>query len=75
VASGESGFDIGGVARKNHADGKLAIVRGVGRIKRAGAEIEADLTAKGFLEQRFQFAMGGKAFVVQRRLVHEVGDM
>jgi hypothetical protein len=70
---GQSGFDVGGVAGQNYACRKLTVVRGVGCVKGAGTEIEADVAAKGFFEQRFQFAMGGKAFMVETRLVQKGG--
>ena len=41
AAGGQRGLDIGGVAGKDDADGKLAVVGGVGGIEGAGAKIEA----------------------------------
>ena len=73
AAGGQSGLDVSGVAGQNHADGKLTIVRGVGCVKGAGTEIETDIAAKGLFEKGFQLAMGGKAFMVQRRLVQKGG--
>jgi hypothetical protein len=73
ATGGQSGFDIGGVARQNYANGKLTVIRGVGGVKSAGTEIEADVTREGFFEQGFQLAMGGKAFMIQRRLVEKRG--
>jgi len=58
AAGGQGGFDIGCVLRQYDADRKLAIVRGVGGVEGARTEIEADLAAKGFLEQRLQLAVG-----------------
>jgi hypothetical protein len=72
-AGGKSGLNVGGVAGKNYAYRKLAIVRGVGCVKCAGTDIEANVAAKGFFEQRFQFAMGGKAFMVETRLIQKGG--
>ena len=51
--------------------GKLAVVRRVGGVERAGAEVEADVAAQRGLEQGFEFAVGGKALMVERRLVGE----
>jgi hypothetical protein len=73
AAGGQSGLDVGGVARQNHAYRKLTVVRGVGCVKGAGTEIEADVAAERFFEQRFQFAMGGKAFMVEARLIQKGG--
>src|ERR1039458_597191 len=73
AAGGQSGLDVSGVAGQNHADGKLTIVRGVGCVKGAGTEIETDVTAQGFFEKGFQLAMGGKAFMIQRRLILKGG--
>jgi len=69
ATGGKSGLNVGGVARKNHAYRNLAVVGGVGCVKGAGAEIESDVTTQGFIEKGFQFAMGGKAFMIQQRLV------
>ena len=43
AAGCESGFDIGGIAGKDDADGKLAVVGAIGGVEGARAEIEADL--------------------------------
>ena len=45
AASGQRGLYIGRIARIDHADRKLAIVRGVRGIERARAEIEANFAA------------------------------
>ena len=66
AAGCQSGFDIGRVAGKNDADGKLAVVRGVGGVEGARAEIEADLAAQRFLEERFELAVRGKALMGER---------
>jgi hypothetical protein len=73
AAGGQSGLDVGGVAGQNYAYRKLTVVGGVGCVKGARTEIEADVAAKGFFEQRFQFAMGGKAFMVEARLIQKGG--
>ena len=65
---------IGGVAGQNHAHGKLAVIRRIGSVKGARAEIEADVAAQALFEQCFQLAMGGKALMVERRLIHQLGD-
>src|ERR1035437_4007903 len=73
AAGGKSGLDVSGVAGQNHADGKLTIIRGVGCVKGAGTEIETDIASKCLFEKGFQLAMGGKVFMVQRRLVQKGG--
>ncbi len=66
AASGERGFHVGGVARKDDADGKLAIVGGVRGVEGARSKIEADFAVQ--VEQpRGEFAMGGKALVIEGR--------
>ena len=44
AAGGQRGLDIGGIAGKNNADGKLAVIGGVGSVEGARAEIEAEET-------------------------------
>ena len=57
-AGGECSLHVCRVARADDTDRKLAVVGGVGRIERAGAEIEAHLAADVFLEQGFKLAVG-----------------
>ena len=72
AAGGQCGFNVGGVAREDDADGKLAVVRGVGGVESARAEIEADKiggirAAKRFFEEGFELAMRREALMVERR--------
>ena len=46
AAGGQRGFHVGGIAGKDDADGKLAVVRGVGGVESARAEIEANFAAQ-----------------------------
>ena len=48
AAGGERGFDVGRIAGKDDADGKLAVVRGVGGVERARARIEENVAAKAW---------------------------
>ena len=73
AAGGQRGLDVGGVAGQDDADGKLAVVGGVGGVEGAGAEVEEDIAAQGGFEAGFQFAMGGEALMFQRRLVGQNG--
>ena len=83
AASGERGLDVGGVARENHADGQLAVVRGVGGVERARAEIEADKiggswtggtwAAQGFFQEAFELTMRREAFMIERSGIGEDG--
>ncbi len=50
AAGGQCGFNIRRVAGKDNADWKLAVVGGVGRVKRARAKIEANLAVERFLQ-------------------------
>ena len=73
AAGGQRGFNIGGVARKNDADGKLAVIRRIGGVESARAEIEADFAAKGFLQEAFEFAVSRETLMVERSGVGEDG--
>ncbi len=54
AASRQRGFHVGGVARKNYADGQLAVIRRIGGVESARAEIEADEIDGGiWAAQRF----------------------
>jgi hypothetical protein len=63
AAGGDGGDDVGGVARQDEADWDLAVVRGIGGVKRAGGIVEADLAAHSGFEAGFKFARGGEALV------------
>ena len=69
----EGGYDVGGVARVNDSDGKLAVVGGIGGEEGAGAEVEEDIAADGGTEARLQLAMGGECFMVERCCVGKDG--
>ncbi len=73
AAGGQCGFDVGGVAGIEDADGKLAVVGGVGGVEGAGTEVEEDVAAEGGLEQGFKLAVGGEALVVEGGEVGEDG--
>ena len=73
AAGSQSGFDIGGVAGKDDANGKLAVIGRVGGVQCARAEIEVHFAAKAFLEQGFELAMSGEAFVIERGGIGEDG--
>ena len=75
AAGGQRGLHIGGIAGIDDADGKLAVVGGVGGVKRAGAEVEANVAAQCGFEAGFQFAMGGEALMLERRLIGQNGEM
>ena len=71
AAGGEGGFDIGGVAGQDDADGKLAVVGSVSGVEGAGAEVEEDVAAECGFEAGFEFTMGGEVLVFERS---EVGE-
>ena len=49
AAGGQPSLNVGGIARKNNADGKLAVVRSVSGVKSARAGIKMHFSAKRFL--------------------------
>jgi hypothetical protein len=69
AAGGESGLDVGGVARHDDAYGKLAVIRRVGGVEGAGGEVEADVAAESGFEEGFKLMVSGKCLMVERRLV------
>ena len=71
AAGGKSGLDVGGVARQNDADGKLAVVGRVGRVESAGAEIEENISPDAFFESGLKTSMRSKALMLELRLVRE----
>ncbi len=73
AARGQRRLHIGGVARQNHAYGKLPVVGGIGGIKRARTQVEMHLAAHRCLQARLQFAMRRKALMLERRKVAENG--
>ena len=48
------GDDVLGAARQQHADGDLAVIRGVGGVRRPRAGIEAHLTRNDAAQRRFE---------------------
>jgi hypothetical protein len=75
AACGNGSFDVGSVAGQNDTDGKLTVVGGVGCIKSAGCEIEANFSAEGGFEAGFEIAMGGEVLMIERRLAEKFGDL
>ena len=71
ATSGQRSFYVGRVARIDDADGKLAIVRGVRGIEGARSKIKQHVAVQSRLELSFEFAMGGKALVIEGREVVE----
>ncbi len=73
AAGGQSGLNIGRVAGKNDADGKLAVVRGIGSVKGARAKIEADFAAKRFLQQGLKLTVSRKLLMGEWRGIGKDG--
>ena len=65
AAGSKRGFHIRSIARIDHADGELTIVRRVGCVKGAGTGIETDFTAKIMPEKSFELAVSGEALMGQ----------
>ena len=74
AAGGDGGFDVGCVARVEDADGKLAVVGGVGGVERARAAIEENVAAEGGAEARLELAVGGEGLMIERLGVGEDGE-
>jgi hypothetical protein len=71
AAGCERGFDVGGVAGQDDADGKLTVIRGVGGVEGARAHVEFDFATEDGFEARFEFTMGGEALVVERLVIED----
>ena len=67
AAGGQCGLNVGCVAWKNDADGKLAVVRRIGSVKSARARIEAHFAANRFLQKALKLPMSRKALMTERR--------
>src|SRR5581483_10197416 len=73
-AGGEGGFDVSSIARVNDADGKLAVVGGVGGEECARAQIKEYVAAECGLELRLELTMAVEALMFQRSEVVEDGE-
>ena len=73
TAGGQCGLHVGRVARKDDADGELAVVRRVSSVKSARAWIKAHFATKGILQQALKLVVSGKAFMAQWSGVGENG--
>ena len=69
AAGGHGGFHVRGIAGQDHADGKLPVVRRVGRVHCAEAHVEVDFAAQRCLEPGFEFAVSRKVLVRERGTV------